>query len=345
MDSPTTHIPNEDALEELLSRPGKPLCDFIRSIEGPLVILGATGKMGPSLARMAARAAQISSHPLEVIAVSRFTDNAIRHKLEADGIRTHAANVLNETDVASLPDASHVIYLVGVKFGTQENPDLTWATNTLPPAFIAKRYRSARIVAMSTGNVYPMVPVESGGAREDHSLTPLGEYANAAVARERIFSHFATDLQIPMAILRLNYAVELRYGVLAEIARQVWMDQPVDVTPAAFNCIWQGDANDFILRSLSLAAHPLVTFNMTGAETLSVRETALHFGQLLGREVTFRGTEAPTALLNNSKELHRRLGPPPTPLNDVMRWIADWIQAGGRNLNKPTRYEIRNGIY
>jgi len=337
-------IRDERELEDLLVRPSPALVDFIRSVTSPLLILGAGGKMGPTLAVLAQRAAALAGHRLEVIAVSRFSDESCRRWLESRGVSTVSADLLAREAVAKLPDAIDVVYLVGLKFGTHQNPALTWAANTLVPANIAERYASSRLVALSTGNVYPLVSVQSGGAREEHPLTPLGEYANAAVARERIFEYFSRKHSTRAALLRLSYAVELRYGVLADVARKVHAGEPIDATSGYFNCIWQGDANEMILRSLALTASPPAVFNLSGP-SVSVRELAGKFSALFGRPAKVVGTEAGTALLSNTERACQKLGHPPTAMDDMIRWTAHWVSQGGRSINKPTHFEVRDGTY
>ncbi len=338
-------IQDEAELEDCLTRPRPVLVDFIRTVSSPLLILGAGGKMGPTLAVLARRAAQLANHRLEVIAVSRFSDPASRRWLESHGVSTIGADLLSRDDVQRLPDAADVIYLAGMKFGTRENPGLTWAVNTLAPAHVAERYAGSRVVALSTGNVYPLVPIDSGGAREDAALTPLGEYANAAVARERIFGYFAAKNSTRTALIRLSYAVDLRYGVLVDIARKVHAGEPIDVTAGYFNCIWQGDANERILRSLSRATCPAAAYNLTSPEVISVRTVAITFGECFCRPVRFVGAEADTALLSDTGRLDRELGHPPTSLDTLIRWTANWVRNGGRHLNKPTHFEVRDGRY
>jgi hypothetical protein len=338
-------ILTESDLDERLSRPSPFLIQATSSWRNPLVVVGAGGKMGPSIAIMARRAAEQAGVPLRVIAVSRFTDPTLREILHGQGVETLVCDVLDRVAVAELPDSENVVYLVGMKFGTHKTPALTWALNTLAPVHVAERYPAARMVALSTGNVYPLVKVDQGGASEDHPLTPLGEYGNAAVARERLLGFMAAKHSTSMTILRLNYAVELRYGILVDLAQQVWEEQPVDVTSGWFNCIWQGDANDRILRALDLTSNPPATYNLTGQEILSIRETALKFGSLMNRQVRFTGTESDTALLSDASRLTDRLGIPSTPMTRVMEWITAWIAAGGRLLNRPTHYAVRNGVF
>jgi nucleoside-diphosphate-sugar epimerase len=338
-------ICSEEELDEVLTRPPPALIEFMRSVTSPLVILGAGGKMGFTLAALARRAAEAAGTRTDIIAVSRFSDGSTRKKLEAHGIRTESVDLLERERLSRLPDSENVIYLAGIKFGTSDNPGLTWAVNTLAPQHVADRYASARIVALSTGNVYPHMPADSSGATETQELVPLGEYATAAVAKERVFNEASEKFQTPVAIIRLNYAVELRYGVLVDIGRKIWMGEPVELATGWFNCIWQGDACDLILRALSLADTPPTVWNLTGPGALSVREVALKFSRLLDRPATFQGDEHGTALLSDSSKLSAALGSPTTSLDEVIRWTAAWLQNGGRLLNKPTRFEVRDGRY
>jgi nucleoside-diphosphate-sugar epimerase len=338
-------VNTEEELDDLLTRPRPVLVEFIRSLQSPLLILGAGGKMGPTLAWLARRAAEAAGHALDIIAVSRFADEQARHWLEARGVQTRRIDLLDREALQTLPVAANVIYLVGRKFGTSLDAARTWASNTLVPAYVAERFPQSRMVVLSTGNVYPLVFVARGGSVETDALTPCGEYANAAIARERLFEFFAQQNGTPVCILRLNYAVELRYGVLVDIARQVLAEEAVDLTTGSINCIWQGDANDMILRALVLAKTPPQVLNLTGPAVLSVRGLAQRFGELFGKTVQFTGTEAATALLSNPAQACTLLGSPPTPLEAVIRWTAHWLQSGGRLLAKPTHFEVRDGRY
>ena len=338
-------IESEEQLDSVLTQPRPVLIEFIRTVSSPLVILGAGGKMGATVAVLARRAAQAAGSNLEVIAVSRFSSEAARRRIEEQGVKTRRADLLERDEIRDLPDSENVIYLVGLKFGTTENPSMTWAVNTLAPAAAASRYRSARIVALSTGNVYPYVPVDSGGAKESHALTPLGEYPNAAVARERVFEYCSRKNGTPVAVIRLNYAVELRYGVLVDIARKVRAGEPIDLANGCFNCIWQGDACEMILRSLSLASNPPSAFNLCCPTVISVREAASKFAELFGRRARFAGSESGTALLSDPAKLCAELGAPATPLDSVIRWTAHWVKSGGRYLDKPTHFEVCDGRY
>jgi len=338
-------IDSEETLDESLTRPRCELVSFIESVRGPLLILGAGGKMGPTLAALARRAAEAAGQKLEVVAVSRFSDANARRWLEVRGVKTVNCDLLQADQVRHLPDAENVIYLVGLKFGTSQSPATTWAINTLVPARVCERYPRSRIVALSTGNVYPLSQVKGGGSVESDALAPLGEYSNATVGRERIFEFHSSQNGTRVVLLRLFYAAELRYGVLRDIADKIWAGQPVELGNGYFNCIWQGDANEMILRALPLAVSPPAAFNLTSIDIFSVRTVAERLGQLLGRPVTFAGEGSDNALLGNTSRLCSRLGAPPTPLDTMLRWTAHWVKIGGRNLGKPTHFDVRDGKY
>ena len=343
--SPPAQVADEQALDELLTRPRPELVEYIKTLSGPLLVLGAGGKMGPSLAVLARRAALEAGHKLEIIAASRFSEATTSEWLKDQGMSTISSDLFEREALRNLPKAPNIIYLVGLKFGTAQNPSQTWAANTLIPAHVAEHFASSRIVALSTGNVYPLSQVAHGGSTERASLTPLGEYANAAVARERIFEYFSRRNGTKIVLLRLFYATELRYGVLCDIADKIWAGQPVPLANGWFNCIWQGDANEMIIRSLALAASPATTFNLTSPEPLRVRSVALKLGELLRKEVNFEGTESETALIGNASKLCTLLGPPATPLAVMLQTVADWVKKGGRSLGKPTHFETRDGKY
>lgn len=338
-------IDTEEQLEDFLTRPSVVLQDFVRSLASPLLILGAGGKMGPTLAILAKRAAEVANPRLEVIAASRFSDTTLVARLNRQGIRTIACDLLDSASVQRLPDAANLLYLVGLKFGTTQNPSATWAINTVVPTRVAERYRNARMVALSTGNVYASSSVGRGGSLETDPLTPVGEYANSGVARERVFEFHARAHGSALALLRLFYAVELRYGVLVDIARKVHDGTPIDLANGYFNCIWQADANEAIIRALALANSPPAAWNLCRPEVFSVRSVAMRLGELLGRPPSFAGQESPTALLGNSAALCSRLGAPSVSLEMMLVWIACWIKQGGRDLGKPTHFESRDGRY
>lgn len=301
--------------------------------------------MGPTLCVLARRAAEAAGHRLDIVAVSRFNDENARRWLDDRGVQTATCDLLDANSLARLPDAPNIIYLVGLKFGTAQNPSATWAMNTLVPARVCERYPRSRIVALSTGNVYPLSEVSRGGSVESDPLTPLGEYANAAVARERIFEFHSRRNGTAVAIIRLFYAVELRYGVLVDLARKVLSGEAIPLANGSFNCIWQGDANEMILRSLELAAAPPTAFNLCRPEVLSVRQIATQLGELLGRAPNFTETESTTALLGNPARICAALGPLPTPVQTMLRWTAHWVKQGGRDLARPTHFEVRDGKY
>jgi nucleoside-diphosphate-sugar epimerase len=328
-----------------MTMPSQRLIEFMTSLRGPLLVLGASGKMGPTLAVRAKRGAVEAGKELEVIAVSRFSDAAAREWLESRDVRTISCDLLDRDAVMGLPEAPDIIYMAGRKFGTGDDPSLTWAMNSLAPVHVCERYPGGRIVALSTGCVYPFVPIEQGGSHEDDPLTPLGEYSNACVARERLFEYYSRHHGNRVVQIRLNYAIDLRYGVLVDIAERVMAEEPVDLTMGYFNCIWQGDANDMIIRSLELASSPQRAINLTGAEQIRVRDVAERFGALMGREVMFTGSEAPTALLSDATDAFNQLGRPSISLDTIIRWIAHWLMSDGRRLGRPTHFEVRDGGY
>ena len=338
-------VRTEPELEEVLTQPGAELVELIKELPSPLLVLGAGGKMGPTLCVLARRAAEAAGHRLDVVAASRFSDEKARQWLETRGVQTATCDLLDANSIARLPDARNIIYLVGLKFGTAQNPSATWAMNTLVPARVSERYPDSRIVALSTGNVYPLSEVSGGGSVESDPLTPLGEYANAAVARERIFDFHSRRNGTSVALLRLFYAVELRYGVLVDLARKVLSGEPIPLVNGSFNCIWQGDANEMILRSLALAAAPPPAFNLCRPEVFSVKQIATQLGELLDRAPIFTGSESATALLGNPSRICSALGAPRTTLEDMLRWTAHWVKQGGRDLGRPTHFEVRDGKY
>jgi hypothetical protein len=338
-------IDSEEQLDEVLTRPRPLLVDFVRTLPSPLLILGAGGKMGPSLSILVKRAAEVAGHPLEVVAASRFSNDKLLTSLVRSRVKTLTCDLLDADALRRLPDAPNILYLVGLKFGTAQNPAATWAVNTIVPTRVAERYPKSPIVALSTGNVYPLSEASRGGSLEGDSLTPLGEYANAAVGRERIFDYHSQRAHTPIALIRLFYAVELRYGVLVDIARKVYKGELIDLANGFFNCVWQGDANEMIVRALSLASSPPSSWNLCRPEVFSVGAVAARFGELFGRSPRLTGTESAKALLGNSSALCSRLGTPATSLETMLGWIAGWVERGGRDLGKPTHFEERDGRY
>jgi len=341
--APRSSAPHdESALEELLSRPRTALASLLARTPGDLLVLGAGGKMGPSLTRMAKRA----DPERRVIAVSRWTDQAAQAALEADGVETRTADLLDPRSLADLPDAPNVVFMAGQKFGTSGSPATTWAMNASVPAFVAERYAGARTVVFSTGNVYPLTPATRGGSREDDAPAPVGEYAYSCLARERIFAAAAARHRTPVSIVRLNYAHDLRYGVLTDLASRIVRGEPVSLAMGFVNVIWQGDANAFALAALSRASAPEpFIVNVAGPDTLRVAELAHALGERLGRQPVFEGAEASDALLSNGARMHELLDHALLPLDTLLDWVADWVRRGGRLLGKPTNFERRDGRF
>ncbi|MGH3655096.1 MAG: NAD-dependent epimerase/dehydratase family protein [Micromonosporaceae bacterium] len=333
-------------LEERLSRPRDVLVDDLRELDGDILVLGAGGKLGPSLVRLALRGVAAAGTGARVYAVSRFSEHGLADALRSEGAETVVADVSDDTALAGLPDVPNVGFLVSAKFGTSGREHATWATNTYLPGRVAQRYAGSRIAALSTGNVYPLVPVSSGGCTEQTPVDPVGEYAMSCLGRERILSHFAERDTTPTALIRLNYAVELRYGVLVDLARAILAGEPIDLTTGHANVVWQGYANEVTLRALRHAAAPEpFVLNVTGPELLSVRQAATTLGSLLGSEPRYAGDEAPTALLSNAQRCHRLFGYPDVPLAELLEWTADWVGGDRPLLGKPTHFQRRDGRF
>lgn len=338
-------IANESELEELLSRPEKETTELFKKLDGDIIFLGIGGKIGPSLAHMAKRACYEAGVKKKIYGVSRFSNPEEKKIVESFGIETITGDLLNRDFLENLPEVKNVFFLAGMKFGSEENLSLTWAMNSYLPALIAERYKDSRIVAYSTGCVYSLVPVTSGGSVETDKPGPVGEYAQSCLGRERMFEYGSRKSGTPVSIIRLNYAVEPRYGVLVDIALKVYNNVPVDVEMGYFNVIWQGDANNQVLRSINETSSPAAILNVSGPETLSVREVALEFGKLFGKEVRFEGNEAPTALLNNPSKAVDLFGKPKVPVKKIIEWTAGWIKNEHKLLGKPTHFEVRDGKY
>jgi nucleoside-diphosphate-sugar epimerase len=332
----------EAELEEALSRPSPSLTALLAHAPGDLVVLGAGGKMGPSLARMARRA----DPDRRVIAVSRWSDAAAAGALEAEGVEIARADLLDPRALAALPDATNVVFMAGQKFGTAGDPSQTWAMNGAVPAFVAERYAGARTVVFSTGNVYALTPVARAGARETDPLAPVGEYAWSCLARERIFTAAAHRHHTPTAIVRLNYAHDLRYGVLTDIATRILAGEPIDLAMGYVNVIWQGDANALALAALAHASAPEpFIVNVAGAGILRVADLARALAERLGRTARLTGRESDDALLSDSTRMRTLLAAPMLPLDTLLDWVADWVSRGGRLLGKPTKFERRDGRF
>lgn len=336
----------EAELEERLSQPTDGVLRTLAELPGDILVLGVSGKMGLTLARMAKRGCeQLGQRNRRVIGAARFSNPAHEDALKSHGVETVRCDALSREDLSRLPDCPNIIYMAGRKFGTSDAPELTWAMNSLAPAFVAERFAKSRLAVFSTGCVYPNVPVTSGGSREEDPTTPEGEYAYSCIARERIFEYYAQKNGTLLSLIRLNYAIDLRYGVLLDIALKVWRGQEVDLTMGNVNVIWQGDANAAAIQSLGVAANPAFIINVTGPETLSVRALATKFAAELDREARFYGGEAETALLSNAGRAHKLFGYPTVSLDQMVEWTADWIKNDGGQLNLPTHFEARDGRY
>lgn len=331
-------------LEDMLSEPTDGVIETMAGVEGDVIVLGAGGKMGPTLARMARRASDAAGAKRRVIAVSRFRDATLPARLEAHGIDVVRGDLLDEATIDALPDAAHVVYMAGSKFGTTGNEPRTWAMNTWLPALVCRRYRRSRMVIFSTGNVYPLVDV-GGGSVETDSPAPVGEYAMSCLGRERTFQWFSGQREIPQTIIRLNYACELRYGVLVDLAQQVHAGEPVDLSVGHFNVIWQRAANAMALCSLRDASCPPLVLNVTGPEVLRVRDVCEQFARRFQKPAQFRGAEGTRALLSDASLAFAKYGRPEVTAARMIDWIGDWIARGGATLGKPTHFEVTDGRF
>ncbi len=338
-------LADEAELDELLARPSPSDVEFARTLDADVAVLGAGGKMGPSLARRVRRAFDAAGVSRRVLAVSRFSKPGLAAALERDGIEPLAADLLDPAQVDRLPDLRNVLYLAGRKFGSSDRPDLTWAHNTVVPTLVARRFAAARIVAFSTGNVYAPVGPSSAGATEADALDPVGEYAQSCLGRERVFEHFSRERSTAVVLFRLFYAVDLRYGTLVDVARKVFAGEPVDLRVPRVNAIWQGDANSYAFRSLALCETPPRPLVVTGPQPIAVRSAAEFFGERCGREPRFAGAEGHASLLGNPVACMARLGPPEVSLERLLEWTATWVARGGRSLGKPTHFEATDGRY
>lgn len=335
----------EAKLDAMLSEPSAALVEAMRSLDGDVMILGAGGKVGPSLALMAQRALDMAGRGQRVIAVSRFSDPIVTALLDEHGVTRISADLSDPEQVATLPIVPNIIFMAGRKFGTGGAAHQTWAMNVAVPSLIIHHFKAVRYVVFSTGNVYPQTPLHQGGSREGDTPAPVGEYAMSALGRERVFEYAAEVYGAKALIYRLNYAVDLRYGVLCDIAGRILAGEAVDLGMPVFNCVWQGYANDVALRALQYADNPVRYLNVTGPETLSVRAAAQRLGALLDKTPTFMGTEGERALLSDASECMRLFGYPAVGADQMMIWQAQWLRDGGRLLGKPTHFEERKGKY
>lgn len=336
---------NIESVYQDLLQPSEALVSDMKSLDGDIIILGVGGKMGPDLARLAQRSVEKAGSRKKIIAVARFSEPGLKEELTQLGIETIKTDLLNDEQLQQLPESKNVLYLAGNKFGTTGNESFTWAMNTYLPARVAEKFRNSRIVAFSTGNIYPMTPVTSGGLSEDQSPVPTGEYAQSCLGRERMFQYGSLRYNTPVLLYRLNYANDVTYGVLLEIAQSVKNGDPVDLTTGNVNVIWQGDANEMALRCLHHCSTPPRILNITGPETASVRWLAGEFGKLFGKDPQFTGEEQPIAYLSNAAESYRLFGYPRVTLKQMIHIIGNWLIHGGKTIDKPTHFQERKGKY
>jgi nucleoside-diphosphate-sugar epimerase len=332
-------------LNRKLLQPSDALVSDIAGLDGDFLILGVGGKMGPALARLTKQAIDQAGVNKKIIGVARFSEAGLHDELQKQGIETYQADLLDDHQLQSLPDAENVLYLAGTKFGTTGKESLTWAMNTYLPGRVAQKYKNSRIVVFSTGNVYPLTPVLSGGADENRLPEPVGEYAQSCLGRERLFQYYSSKYNTPLLIYRLNYANDVTYGVLLEIARSVKEKKPIDLSMGHVNVIWQGDANEMALRAFRHCAVPSKVLNIAGPETLSVRWLAGQFGKMFGQSPEFLNQEQDTALLSNAAEAYGLFGYPKVPLKTMMELLVKWINEGGKIINKPTHFQERKGQF
>ncbi len=343
-----TDIPSlnsQEDLENLLAAPTPGSCQAMAEMQGDLLLLGAGGKMGPSLARLARRSADAQGRQdLRIVAVSRFSSPEIREELAAERIETIAGDLLDREFRGTLPQLPNVLCMFGYKFSTGGHPSNYWATNTYLAGAVAEQFRQSRTVCFSSGNVYPFCPLDQP-ADESVACAPVGEYATTVWGRERMLEYVSDRYGTPVCLLRLNYAVEPRYGVLVDLAGQLLAGEPIDVTVPALNCCWQGYANEVALRAFSLVDHPPKVLNLTGSQTYLVRDIAQRLAARLDVQAVFQGEEATTALLNDAGQCHRLFGLPPYTLDELIEITASWIQSGLPTLGKPTKFQVRDGKF
>lgn len=332
---------SEDALEEFMTRPSPQLVEALKTIDGDIMILGVAGKMGLTLARLAKRAAPGK----RIIGVARFSDPGARRQLEAVDVETVVCDLLDRDQIADLEECHNVLFLAGRKFGAASDQPLTWAMNAHVPALVAERFASSRIVAFSTACVYALSEISSGGSVEGDALTPPGEYANSCIGRERMFEYFSAQNETPGRLMRLSYAIDMRYGVLHDIANAVFDGQPVPLSMSHVNVIWQGDANSYALQLLAQATTPTTPINISGPQIADVRAIAQAFGRLFDRPPEFTGNAQSKAWLVNTKAQQHLFGQPSVPLEKLIEWTADWIANRRGSLGKPTHFEVRDGTY
>ncbi len=338
-------IHTEAQLESRLSEPTAAVIAAVAALEGDILILGVGGKMGPTLAKQAQCAIDRAGIVKKVIGVSRFSTPVVQEDLQKTGIETITADLLSKNCLQNLPATENVILMAGRKFGSTGNESLTWAMNSYMPGRVAEKFRDSRLVIFSTGNVYPLTPVSHGGATECSPVAPIGEYAQSCLSRERICTYFSSQFGTPMVILRLNYAIDLRYGLLLDIAEKVYAEDKISLEMGNVNVIWQGDANAVALQAFAHCQSPPLVLNVTGPETVSIRFLASRFGEIFNNSPRFDGEEASTALLSNAARCHQLFGYPRVSLGQMIEWVAEWVQIGAPTLHKPTYFEVRDGKF
>lgn len=335
----------EEKLDELLTTPSQALIEDMKKIKGDIMVLGAGGKMGPTLCILAKKAIEKAGINKRVIAVSRFSDPIATELLHKNQVETIPCDLLDTAQLRALPEAENIIYMAGRKFGTDGSEWKTWAMNATLPAFVAEKFQRSNIVVFSSGNIYPIVPLSSGGCSETDKIGPVGEYTMSCLARERAFEYAANHYGTNIFIYRLNFAVDLRYGVLYDMANKIMKEEPIGIETPVLNCIWQGSANEIAIRGLLHASSPAKIMNVTGPETVSIRKAASMLGDILGKEPIFEGEPGNDAYLNDSAEAMETFGYPAVSIRTLIRWQAEWILDGGRALGKPTHFEERRGSY
>lgn len=336
---------NEEKLNELLTTPSQALIEDMKKIEGDIMVLGAGGKMGPTLCVLAKNAAKAAGVDKKIYAVSRGSDKIATELMQSNGIEVIAADLLDKEKLYALPDVENVIYMAGKKFGTDGNEWQTWAMNATLPAFVADKFKKSNIVVFSSGNIYPIVPLHSCGCTEEDHPLPNGEYGMSTLARERAFEYAANTFGTKVFMYRLNFAVDLRYGVLFDVANKIMNGEPISLSTPVFNFIWQGSANEIAIRGLLHATSPSCIMNVTGPETISIKKAALELGKYLGKEPIFEGEPGNDAYLNDASLCMETFGYPSVSAKTLIRWQAEYILDGGRTLDKPTHFEERKGKY
>ncbi len=335
----------EEKLDTLLTTPSDALVENVKKIKGDIMVLGAGGKMGPTLCILAKNAIEKAGVQKRVIAVSRFTDPIATELLHKNNVETISCDLLNTEQLRALPETENIIYMAGRKFGTDGSEWKTWAMNATLPAFVAEKFQKSNIVVFSSGNIYPIVPLSGGGCSEEDKVGPIGEYTMSCLARERAFEYAANHYGTKIFMYRLNFAVDLRYGVLYDMADRIMKGEPISIATPVLNCIWQGSANEIAIRGLLHAESPAKIMNVTGPETVSIQKTAKMLGKILGKEPIFEGEPGNDAYLNDSAEAMETFGYPAVSIRTLIRWQAEWILDGGRALGKPTHFEERKGSY